>query len=105
MTDVSMNVFPHESLRHWRSHHVRPPILQMMSNIFFRVRSVEFNDGILIIHEILSHESRRIHRRSHEHSPKLLNALLQSLQRSTFISVFFALDLLLYSQIPLRHYR
>ena len=26
-------------------------------------------DGIFIIHEILSHECRRIHRRSHEHSP------------------------------------
>ena len=25
--------------------------------------------GILNIHEILSHECRRIHRRSHEHSP------------------------------------
>ena len=27
------------------------------------------HDGILNIHEILSHECRRIHRRSHEHSP------------------------------------
>ena len=26
-------------------------------------------DGILSIQEILSHECRRIHRRSHEHSP------------------------------------
>ena len=36
--------------------------------------------------------------------PKLLNALLRNLQRSTFFSVFFALDLLLYSQILLRHF-
>ena len=36
--------------------------------------------------------------------PKLLNALLQNLQRSTFFSVYFALDLWLYSQILLRHF-
>ena len=27
------------------------------------------HDGILIIHGILSHECRRIHRRNHEHAP------------------------------------
>ena len=40
-----------------------------MSNIFFKVRSVEFLMEIFIIHEFLSHECRRIHRRSHKHYP------------------------------------
>ena len=62
------------------------------------------HDGRLIVHEILSHECRPIHRRSHEHSPKLLNALLQNLQCSTFFSVFVALDLLLHSKILLCHF-
>ena len=36
---------------------------------FFKVRSVEFSMEFLNIHETLSHECRRIHRRSHKHSP------------------------------------
>ena len=39
-----------------------------MSNIFFKAEIRGIHDGILIIQAILSHECRRIHRRSHEHS-------------------------------------
>ena len=68
MTDVSMNVFPSEFYPHWRFYLVHPPILQWcrtfaskweLLNSWWNFKSWD----------ILSHECRRIHRRSHENSP------------------------------------
>ena len=63
-----MNSFPIEFCPNCWSHLVHSPILMWCRTCASKEIS-GIHDGILNIHEILSHECRRIHRRSHEHSP------------------------------------
>ena len=68
-----------------------------------RTCAFEFMMEILNLHEILSHECRRIHRRNHEHSPDywMLSTWFCNVRHSF---LFFALDLFTNSQILLRHF-
>ena len=98
MKDVSMNVFPNESYPHCWSLLVRPPILLKCRTFSLKWDPLNSFWNFVFL-EILSRECRR-----NKTFTKLLNVLLLSLPRSTFFSVFFALDLSLCSQILLRHF-
>ena len=68
MTDVSINVYP-MNLVHFVDLFLFTKQFCCDVEYFLQGEIRRINDGILILQKIPSHDCRRIHRRSHEHSP------------------------------------
>ena len=98
----SMNFFPNESCPNCWSLLVRSPILQWCRTYALKCDLWNSWRNFWIHEKFFTMNVARIHRRRHEHSPNywMLFCRICNVRHS----VFFALDLLLYSQILLRHF-